>query len=194
MMRLSICLPEIPLTVTPEQFAAIAAENRDLRLERTANGELIVNPPTGSESGKFNFSILGQLFQWCEQHPDLGEGFDSSAGFELPNGAIRSPDAAWVRRDRWDALTQQQKEGFAPLCPDFVVELRSKTDRLPTLQEKMQEYINNGMRLGWLIDRQSKRVEIYRLEGEVQIIEKPEALTGEEILPGFVLLLKSIWK
>lgn len=183
----------MPLTVTPEQFAAIAAENRDLRLERTANGELIVNPPTGSESGKRNFSILGQLFQWCEQHPDLGEGFDSSAGFELPNGAIRSPDAAWVKRDRWDALTQEEKEGFAPLCPDFVVELRSKSDRLPMLQGKMQEYINNGMRLGWLIDQQSKRVEIYRLGSEVEIIEKPERLTGEEVLPGFVLLLERIW-
>ena len=193
-MRLSICLPEIPLTVTPEQFAAIAAENRDLRLERTAKGELIVNPPTGSESGRHNFRILGQLFGWCDQHPELGEGFDSSAGFQLPNGAIRSPDAAWVKRDRWEALTQAEKEGFAPLCPDFVIELRSKTDSLPMLQDKMQEYVNNGMRLGWLIDRQSKRVEIYRVGREVEMIEKPEALTGEEVLPEFVLFLERVWQ
>jgi Uma2 family endonuclease len=193
-MPLSILLPKIPLTVTPEQFAAIAAVNPDLHLEKTLNGELIVNPPTGSESGKRNFSIVGQLFQWCEAHPELGEGFDSSTGFDLPNGSTRSPDASWVSGDRWEALTPAEKEGFAPLCPDFVVELRSKTDSLATLQEKMREYIDNGARLGWLIDPQNRRVEIYRSgDRTVEILEQPATLSGEKVLPGFMLSLTRIW-
>ncbi len=193
-MQLSICLPETPLTVTPEQFLAIAVANPDLRLEKTANGELIVNPPTGSESGKRNFSIVGQLFQWCEAHPDLGEGFDSSTGFNLPNGSTRAPDASWVCRERWEALSPAEKEGFAPLCPDFVVELRSKTDSLSTLQEKMREYIENGARLGWLIDPQNLQVEIYRSTDKmVEILEQPKTLFGEDVLPNFVLSLTRIW-
>lgn len=193
-MQLSICLPETPLTVTPEQFLAIAVANPDLRLERTENGELIVNPPTGSESGKRNFSIVGQLFRWCEAHSELGEGFDSSTGFTLPNGSTRAPDASWVRRERWEALSPAEKEGFAPLCPDFVVELRSKTDNLSTLQEKMREYIENGARLGWLIDPQNLQVEIYRSTNKTaEILEQPDALSGEDVLPDFVLSLTRIW-
>lgn len=184
---------DITLTVTPKQFAALAAANRELRLERTTNGHLIVNPPTGSESGKRNAKITTQLGVWSEANEQLGEYFDSSTGFELPNGANRSPDASWVRKERWEALTPEQRKGFAPLCPDFVVELRSENDSLKNLREKMEEYIENGARLGWLIDPQNKRVEIYRVGQAVEVLEDPRTLSGETILPGFILTLKSIW-
>ncbi len=184
---------EMALTVNSEQFAALAAANRDLRLERTATGQLIVNPPTGSESGKRNLSISGQLNNWFESNDNLGEAFDSSTGFELPNGANRSPDASWVRKERWLALTSEQRKGFAPLCPDFVVELRSETDSLKKLREKMQEYMDNGAQLGWLIDPQNKRVEIYRAGQAVEVLEHPSTLSGEAVLPGFTLTLKRIW-
>ena len=183
----------IALQVTQEQFEALAAANRDLRLERTSYGELIVNPPTGGESGQRNFRITGQLARWCEEHEDLGEGFDSSTGFRLPSGADRSPDASWVSRERWQALTPQQRKGFVPLCPDFVIELRSESDSLPTLQGKMQEYLANGARLGWLIDPQNRRVEIYRQGKEVEVLENPTELSGEDVLPGFVLNFRRVW-
>lgn len=183
---------EIALCVTQEQFEAIAVANRDLKLERTAAGELIVNPPTGGESGKRNLSISTQLGNWFETHEELGEAFDSSTGFRLPNGADRSPDASWIRRERWELLTSQQRKGFVPLCPDFVVELRSESDSLPKLQAKMQEYIDNGARLGWLIDPQSRRVEIYRTGRDVEILESPTHLLGEDVLPEFILDLRRI--
>jgi Uma2 family endonuclease len=191
---LSLELPNaIALCVTQEQFEALAAANRDLKLERTAAGELIVNPPTGGETGKRNLSISTQLGNWFEAHEDLGEAFDSSTGFRLPNGADRSPDASWVSRERWEALTPQQQKGFVPLCPDLVIELRSESDSLPKLQAKMGEYINNGARLGWLIDPQNRRVEIYRAQREVEVWENPTELFGEEVLPGFVLNLRRVW-
>lgn len=194
METLTFELPQnTALQVSRADFAAIAAVNRDLQLERTADGTLIVNPPTGSESGKRNLSIGAQLWIWAEANEILGVAFDSSAGFELPNGAIRAPDASWVRRDRWEALSQEEKEGFAPLCPDFVIELRSKRDRLATLQEKMREYLANGARLGWLIDPQNQRVEIYRSGREVEVLEQPDQLSGEDILPNFTLDLHRIW-
>jgi Uma2 family endonuclease len=187
-------LPQgLRLHVTPEQFAAIAAINRDLRLERTATGLLIVNPPTGSEAGHRNFSLIAQLAHWCDRHEAAGIAFDSSTGFTLPNGAIRSPDLSWVRRDRWEALTPAQRKGFAPLCPDFVVELRSETDTLNDLQAKMQEYLENGAQLGWLIDPKHQRVEIYRPNQTVEVLEHPSCLLGEDILPEFMLTLKRIW-
>lgn len=190
----SLNLPEqIHLTVTPEQFAELAIANRDLRLERTATGVLIVNPPTGGESGKRNLSIAGQLSSWYEANETLGEAFDSSTGFVLPNGANRSPDASWVAKERWEALTQEQRQGFIPLCPDFVVELRSKTDSLKNLQQKMQEYQENGAMLGWLIDPQNQRVEIYRPGQGVEILHNPATLSGESTLPGFTLSLKRIF-
>ncbi len=191
---LSLNLPdELFLQVTPEQFTELAKVNRELRLERTATGALIVNPPTGGETGKRNLSIAGQLSCWYEANENLGEAFDSSTGFELPNGANRSPDASWVARERWDALTPAQRKSFAPLCPDFVVELRSATDTLKALREKMQEYRDNGARLGWLIDPHNKRVEIYRPGQGVEILENPSNLSGESILPGFILSLKRIF-
>ncbi|NER31727.1 MAG: Uma2 family endonuclease [Symploca sp. SIO1C4] len=191
---LSLELPsEIALHVTQEQFEALSAANRDLRLEHTAQGELIVNPPTGGESGKRNFSLTGQLARWCEENEDLGEGFDSSTGFRLPNGATRSPDVSWVRLGRWASLTLQQRKGFIPLCPDFVVELRSESDSLPKLQAKMLEYIDNGVKLGWLINPHNRQVEIYRPGRDVEVLENPTNLSGEEVLPGFILNLRRLF-
>ena len=184
---------EIALRVTPEQFAALAAANRELRLERTATGELIVNPPTGSETGYRNSKIIYFLVRWIEEEGGNGKSFDSSTGFKLPNGANRSPDASWVSQARWDALTSEQRQGFAPLCPDFVVELRSKNDTLKDLRAKMEEYMQNGAKLGWLIDPKNKRVEIYRLGQAVEILENPSQLSGETVLPGFNLNLKRVW-
>ncbi|AFY84526.1 Uma2 family endonuclease [Oscillatoria acuminata] len=184
---------DLNLQVTPEQFVAIANVNPDLKLERTATGDLIVNPPTGGETGKRNLSISTQLGNWYEAHPELGEAFDSSTGFTLPNGANRSPDAAWVSRKRWQALTPAQQKGFVPLSPDFVIELRSESDRLATLQSKLQEYIDNGTQLGWLIDPQQQQVEIYRVGQEVEIVMNPSQLSGETALPGFVLNLQRVW-
>jgi Uma2 family endonuclease len=191
---LLIELPKtIGLSVTQEQFATLAAANPDLRLERTAQGELIVNPPTGWETGERNRSLTGQLDRWYEENEDLGKAFDSSTGFILPNGATRSPDASWVSQERWEALTPEQKGTFANICPDFVVELRSSSDRLGSLQAKMREYIDNGALLGWLIDPQQLRVEIYRPGLAVEVLENPAELSGEAVLPGFVLNLRRVW-
>ncbi|AVZ31478.1 Uma2 family endonuclease [Nodularia spumigena] len=182
----------LTLQVSHEQFVDLALANRDLQLERTATGELIIMPPTGSYTGKRNFEIAGQLWLWNRQ-TKLGEAFDSSTGFSLPNGANRSPDAAWVSKQRWDALTLEQQETFAPICPDFVLELRSKTDSLEKLQAKMREYIENGAGLGWLIDRKNQRVEIYRPGRNVEVLDHPVSLSGEDILPGFMLDLTEVW-
>ncbi|MBC1238902.1 Uma2 family endonuclease [Nostoc sp. 2RC] len=191
---LLIELPKsIGLYVTQEQFAALAAANRELRLERTAQGELIVNPPTGWETGRRNWSISGELYLWWRNAGEPGEAFDSSTGFILPNGATRSPDASWVSQERWQALTSAQKGTFANICPDFVVELRSSSDTLKSLQDKMREYIDNGAKLGWLIDPQQRRVEIYRLAKDVEVLENPAQLSGEAVLPGFVLNLQRVW-
>jgi len=191
---ISIQLPKaIALKVSLEQFEFLAVANRDLRLERTATGELIVNPPTGWETGESNFSIISQLGNWYAEREDLGKAFDSSTGFILPNGAIRSPDASWVSRERWQALAAKEKGTFAKICPDFVVELRSKSDRRSELQAKMREYIDNGARLGWLIDPQNHQVEIYRFGKEVEVVVNPSQLSGEDVLPGLVLDLKRVW-
>ncbi len=190
----TITLPstlELKIDLTDEQFFQLCQNNRDLQFERTASGELLIMPPTGSDTGRRNVKITTQLDIWNSQN-NLGEVFDSSSGFKLPNGADRSPDASWVPRERWEALTPEQQEGFAPICPDFVVELRSPSDSLKKIQEKMQEYIENGARLGWLIDRKNKRVEIYRPNRDVEILENPATLSGEDVLPGFVLDLTPI--
>lgn len=184
--------PAIALKISHDDFVKLALNNRELRLERTAEVELIVNPPTGGETGRKNFKLGTQLGIWCEANPQLGAGFDSSTGFTLPNGADRSPDAAWVSREQWDSLTLKQREGFLPLCPDFAIELRSKSDTLVSLQNKMQEYLENGMRLGWLIDPKSRRVKIYRPQQEVERLENPSRLSGENVLPGLVLDLTRI--
>jgi Uma2 family endonuclease len=184
--------PTLTLTVSHEQFVQLALANRDLQLERTATGELIVMPPTGSDTGYRNLDIAGQLWLWNRQ-TKLGVAFDSSSGFHLPNGSSRSPDAAWIRQDRWDALSIEQQETFAPICPDFVLELRSKNDSIEKLRAKMREYIDNGARLGWLIDRKNQQVEIYRPGQDVEVLNHPVSLSGENVLPGFVLDLTEIW-
>ncbi|MGK7902668.1 MAG: Uma2 family endonuclease [Hormoscilla sp.] len=183
----------LKLYVTQEQFAALAASNRELRLERTAGGELIVNPPTGWETGERNSSICGELYLWWRNAGERGKTFDSSTGFILPNGATRSPDASWVSQERWDALNPEKKDTFANICPDFVVELRSASDTLKSLQEKMQEYMDNGAVLGWLIDPQNRKVEVYRLGSEVEVLSNPAELSGEAVLPGFRLNLRRVW-
>ncbi|MFM7192201.1 MAG: Uma2 family endonuclease [Microcystaceae cyanobacterium] len=191
---LSLTLPDqLCLKVTPEQFASLARVNRELRLERTATGDLIVNPPTGGQTGHRNFNLTTQLGIWFEANDHLGRGFDSSTGFELPNGANRSPDVSWICQERWESLTDSEREGFIPLCPDFVLELRSKSDRLPDLRAKMQEYLDNGARLGWLIDPLNQRVEIYRPGQTVEVLDNPSTLSGESVLPGFTLSLKRIF-
>ncbi|MFB2977660.1 Uma2 family endonuclease [Microseira sp. BLCC-F43] len=177
--------------LTDEQFERICRANRNLKLERTAKGELVIMALTGGETGRRNLRLTGQLWFWNQQS-NLGEGFDSSTGFRLPNGAIRSPDAAWVRLDRWQALTSEQRKKFVPLCPDFVVELASPSDELEDIREKMLEYLANGLRLGWLIDPSTQTVEIYRPNQPVEILNQPATLSGENILPEFVLNLTGI--
>ena len=184
---------EVALQVTQAQFEAIALANRDLRLERSAAGELIVNPPTGGETGHRNIKIAYFLVKWVEEQGGTGIPFDSSTGFRLPNGADRSPDASWVSSQRWEALTLEARQGFIPLCPDFVIELRSQTDSLSKLRAKMQEYIDNGARLGWLINPQSKQVEVYRAGQPQETLENPEVLLGDRVLPGFALDLRRVW-
>jgi Uma2 family endonuclease len=184
---------DMQLQVTPEQFEVLALANRTMQLERNANGVLIVNPPTGWETGERNFSLVGQLYLWRDRTGQLGKAFDSSTGFILPNGANRSPDLSWIAQARWDALTAAEKTTFPQICPDFVVELRSDSDNLAPLQAKLQEYIENGALLGWLIDPQNRQVEIYRVGQAPEILINPSELLGEQILPGFVLNLREIW-
>jgi Uma2 family endonuclease len=181
------------LEITDEQFYQLCQANRDLKFERTAKGEILIMPPTGSETGGRNAGLTAQLWLWNQQ-TRLGKSFDSSTGFRLPNGADRSPDAAWVRRDRWDALTAVQKRKFAPICPDFVVELCSPNDDIEDVQAKMQEYLANGIRLGWLIDPETRRIEIYRPNQAVEILHNPATISGEDVLPGFILDLQPIFE
>jgi Uma2 family endonuclease len=200
MTTLLIQTESLPMTVnlpsaepmTQEQFYEFCLANRELRIERTASGDVIIMPPAFSDTGNRNFNIAAQLGNWTEQD-GTGIGFDSSAGFTLPNGATRSPDAAWIKLERWNALTEEQKSSFAPICPDFVIELRSASDRLGDLQEKMQEYLANGAMLGWLIDRKTQKVYIYRPNQEVEILDQPETVSSEPELPGFVLRMAKIW-
>ncbi len=178
--------------LTDEQFYQLCQANRDLRFERNETGNLIIMSPTGGETSNRNGRLIQQLFNWNDRD-NKGIAFDSSGGFKLPNNADRSPDAAWIPMEKWNALTLEQKQKFLPLCPDFVVELRSPTDSLKTLQVKMQEYIDNGTRLGWLINPQDKQVEIYRQDLEVEVLNSPTNLSGENVLPGFILNLELIW-
>ncbi len=176
-----------------EAFKELCQVNKSLRLERASTGEVLIMPPTYPWTGKKNFGIAGQLWVWIDR-TGLGIGFDSSTGFTLPNGAVYSPDASWVSNQKWDTLTPtQQEEEFSPLAPDFVVELRSSSDSLKKLREKMQEYIDNGVRLGWLIDPKNKTVEIYRNGQDVEVLKSPTTLSGEDILPGFELNLNKVW-
>ncbi|WP_310481102.1 Uma2 family endonuclease [Chamaesiphon sp. VAR_48_metabat_403] len=180
------------VTMTQAQFYEFCQANQELRIERTAQGEVIVMPPAFSDTGNRNFNIAAQLGVWTE-HNGTGIGFDSSAGFTLPNGATRSPDASWIKLERWNALTAAEQASFAPICPDFAIELRSASDTLTSLQTKMQEYIDNGVSLGWLIDRKNCQVYIYRPDRSPEVLDRPEFVTGDPELPGFVLRMEKIW-
>ncbi len=180
------------ITMTDEQFFALCQLNRDYRLERNAQGKLIIMPPTGSQTGNRNFKLIQQLANWTDENGS-GIGFDSSTGFKLPNGADRSPDAAWMTLEKWNSLTEEQKIRFAPICPDFVVEIRSPSDQLQSLQDKLQEYMDNGVKLGWLIDRKNQRVYIYRPQTEVECLEDPTTVSGDPLLPDFKLQMDKIW-
>ena len=179
------------LPLTDEVFSEICRANPEIKFERTAKGALVVMPPTGGETGNRNIKLSARLENWAERD-GLGLAFDSSTMFQLPNGAYRSPDAAWIAMERWLALTSLERQGFPPISPDFVVELRSRSDSLKSVQDKMQEYMDNGVRLGWLINPQDKQVEIYRQGQEKEVLLAPTSLSGEQLLPGFVLNLTQI--
>lgn len=182
---------EAPQPYTAKEFADLAAAYPELRMELTKEGELILMQATFSKTGMLNFKLIVRFGEWSESN-GLGFGFDSSTVFTLPNGAKRSPDLSWIEASRWNALTQAEQEDFSLICPDFVAELRSKTDRLSAVQKKMREYMDNGARLGWLIDPQSRRVEIYRPGQDVEILDDPASVSGEPVLPGFMLDLSGI--
>ncbi|BAY85055.1 hypothetical protein NIES267_45530 [Calothrix parasitica NIES-267] len=176
------------INLTDEQFYQLCAVNRDLSLELNATGELIIVPPVGGESGNQEADLITDLNIWNRQ-TGLGKVFSSSTIFKLPNGAKRSPDAAWVKLERWESLSLEERKKFPPLAPDFVIELRSESDRLKSLQDKMQEYLENGVGLGWLINPQDKQVEIYRQNQSVEVVNIPIKLSGEDVLEGFELRL-----
>lgn len=178
--------------LTDEQFYLLCRHNRETKFERNANGEIVIMSPTGGETGRYNIEIAAEFVIWNRQ-TKLGVLFDSSTCFKLPNGADRSPDVAWIKQERWDSLTPEQKEKFPPIAPDFVLELMSKNDSLKDLENKMQEYLDNRVRLGWLINRKKRQVAIYRQGKPVEIIDAPTTISGEDILPGFLLDLNLIW-
>jgi Uma2 family endonuclease len=178
--------------LTPEQFFRLCSDNPDLCLELTAQKEIVIMPPSGAESGGRNFDLAAQLSEWMKRDR-TGKGFDSSAGFTLPNGAVRAPDLAWIRRERWDSLSKEQREKFAPICPDFVVEIRSKRDIVRELKAKMVEYIDNGTRLAWLIDPFRRRVYVYRPGHKPEQLDNPVSVSADPVLPGFTLQMAEIW-
>ncbi|NJL83677.1 MAG: Uma2 family endonuclease [Chloroflexaceae bacterium] len=178
--------------LTHDQFQALCEANPDAKLELNGNGELVIMSPTGGETGAWNSELNADLVIWNRQ-TRRGTTFDSSTGFSLPNGAQRSPDTAWIPLEKWEALTLEERRGFLPFCPDFVMELLSPSDSWLQSQKKMAEYLENGCRLGWLIDRQNKRVAIYRAEKPPEIVQAPAFLSGEDVLEGFVLSLEILW-
>jgi len=190
MNALTISLETI-FELTDEKLFQLCQQNRDLRFERGAQGDITIMAPEGSDTGMRNLGLGSSLWNW-NQRKNLGVTFGSSAGFILPNGAMRSPDVSWIAKERWEALTLEQQSRFAPICPDFVIELMSPSDSLSLTQAKMREYQENGARLGWLINRRDRQVEIYRIGQPLEILEFPSVLSGEDVLPEFVLDLRSI--
>lgn len=178
--------------VNDDEFFEFCMRHKDLRIERTSEGDLDIMTPTGGTTGRRNFSLTSRFGVWVEED-GTGVGFDSSTNFRLPNGAMRSPDASWVRRERWDALTSHEQDVFPPLCPDFVIELRSRTDSLAALKRKMEECLANGAQLGWLIDPKNRRAFIYRQGQAVKRLDDPQTLAGDPLLPGFVLDVTRLW-
>jgi Uma2 family endonuclease len=179
--------------LSDKDFERFVRENPEMRIEQTKEGEIIIMPPTGGTTGFRNFEINGQFYEWHKKNK-FGTAFDSSTIFVLPSGAKRSPDLSWIKAERWGKLTKTQQDKFPPICPDFVVELRSKTDSLKDLQNKMKEYVENGAQLGWLIDSANKKVHVYRQNQEVEILNAPNEISGGPLLPGFVLPLKGFWE
>jgi len=179
--------------ISSKQFWEFCQANRDWRCERSTEVDIVILPPTGGETGAINARLLKQLIDWADRD-GTGVVFDSSTGFELPNGATRSPDASWVVRNRLAALTRHQKQRFLPLCPDFVVELKSPTDPLPLLEAKLREYIDNGSQLGWLIDPEAPVVHIYRPDASVERLDAPATVSGGSVLPGLIVDLSPIWE
>ena len=178
--------------ITDEDFYELCQANPEWRIERTSEGDVIIMPPTGGETGKRNFALSVQFGMWAAAD-GTGVGFDSSTAFSLPNGAKRSPDLAWVKLSRWNALTEKQRREFPPLCPDFVVELRSESDSLDSLQAKMREYLENGAALGWLIDPSTKTVHVYRAGRDPECLTEAATISGDPLLRGFVLRLNELW-
>ena len=184
---------EPAIALNEGQFFSLCQQNPDLKIERSPQGELIIMPPTGGETGRQNAELIADFIIWNRQ-TKLGVVFDSSTCFRLPNGGDRSPDVAWIKKDRWEALTLEQQSKFPPLCPDFVLELLSPSDNLATTQAKMQEYQASGLQLGWLLNPQAQQVEIYRANQTVEILSKPKELSGENILTNFILNLGWFWR
>jgi Uma2 family endonuclease len=191
MAALTINLNSIS-NLSRSQFRQIANDNPDMKLERNKQGNLIVMAPTGGETGNFNADLNGQLYVW-NRTSQSGKIFDSSTGFELPEGGDRSPDLAWISLDKWEALTPEQRRGFLPLCPDFAVELMSRSDSWIQTQAKMVEYMESGCRLAWLLDPKGKRAAIYRVGKPPELLMAPDSLSGEDVLPGFVLDTGFLW-
>jgi len=178
--------------INDDEFESFCRHNPDVEIELSKEGELIIMPPTGGRTGIRNFSLIGYFFNWVERDKS-GVGFDSSTVFKLPNGAKRSPDLAWIKNEHWENLTDKEQEKFPPLCPDFVVELRSPSDSLSNLQNKMTEYLENGAALGWLIDPLERKVHVYRQNAETEILDNPSKVSGSPLLKGFVLNVKKLW-
>ena len=180
------------LKLSDDQFEDLISANRDSKFELTATGELLIMSPTGGETGNRNFELYIDLGNW-NRKKGLGKAFDSSTGFQLPNGAKRSPDLSWITLEKWNALTPTQRRKFLPICPDFVVELVSESDDLKEIEEKMQEYLDNGLGLGWLMIPKTRQVQIYRPQQTLEFLESPLSLSGESVLVDFVLDLTPIW-
>lgn len=178
--------------MSDEQFFDFCQSNRDVRIERSSQGEVIIMPPTGWETGDKNAEITTQLRNWTKQN-GRGKSADSSAGYKMPNGAIMSPDASWISNERLEKISPDKRRKFLPLAPDFVIELRSESDSLAKLKEKMQEYIENGVSLGWLIDAGERKIYVYRPNNETEILENPSEISGEPLLQDFTLNLEDIW-
>lgn len=178
--------------LSDDQFYQLCLNHRELKFERTATGELVIMSPVGGVGGSKEADLIADLVYWNRQK-QLGKVFSSSTCFKLPNGSDRSPDAAWIAKENWDRLTTEQQHKFPPICPDFVIELRSKSDAIAPLQQKMQEYLSNGLRLGWLINPQNRQVEVYTANQSKRVIDCPQQIDGADILPGFVLNLSFLW-
>ena len=184
--------PLLDEEITDDEYFNFCQRNRELRIEMTKEGDVIIMPPTGTVTGGRNFNLTTKLGIWTKKDK-TGKGFDSSTGYTLPNGAKRSPDASWIKLERWNALSEEQQKKFAPICPDFVVEIRSETDSLNTLKNKMREYIENGALLGWLIDPTKRKVYVYRPNEDVEVLDNPKIVSGEPVLKKFELKLAEIW-